>query len=406
MSKLFAFENADVVGDEVELETPVEAGEVADVEVDVMEEGGEIDEQAEAIVEGVEASDQMEEVEALVEQAAEEGEGLDPVAAEAIRIAVEAICARVGANPKSMYALYATENFQSASSRKANTRFALEGVGEFLKDLWKKIKTALTNLWAKAQAFWDKHVSSLGRIKKALESMKTKVNASSGKLEGKAYLEEAPGALSDALGGGEISASSFNSIIEAHKKLLDSSDDVVSYTKALNEASTETVSNPGKEAKAFAESFDDKKISGLIGGLTWSTEIEIDFEAGTVNYETVREYADKGEKGGVQLADKAAVKSLIDKVLSLINDNIKAKEKNAKLQEAFKKFSMTVEKAINASVSDSKTAEEAKTMRKAMKIVYKINAKTPSINNECLALNVRLSKTVLSYAGLCLKNYK
>ena len=130
MSKLFAFENADVIGDEVELETPVEVGEVADVEVDVMEEGGEIEEQAEAIEEGVGASDQMEQVEELVEQAAEEGEGLDPVAAEAIRIAVEAICARVGANPKSMYALYATENFQSASSRKANTRFALEGVGD------------------------------------------------------------------------------------------------------------------------------------------------------------------------------------------------------------------------------------------------------------------------------------
>ena len=406
MSKLFAFENADVVGDEVELETPVEVGEVADVEVDVQEEAGEIDEQANAIVEGVDAGDQMEQVEELVEQAAEEGEGLDPVAAEAVRIAVEAICARVGANPKSMYALYATENFQSASSRKANTRFALEGVGEFLKDLWKKIKTALTNLWTKAQAFWDKHISSLGRVKKALESMKAKVSASSGKLEGKAYLEEAPGALSDALGGGEISASSFNSIIEAHKKLLDTSDEVVSYTKVLNDSAAETISKPGKEAKGLAESFESKKIPGLIGGLTWGTEIEIDFEAGTVSYETTREYAEKGDKDGVQLADKAAVKSLIDKVLSVINDNIKAKEKNAKLQEAFKNLSTAIEKAINASVSDSKSAEAAKTMRKSMKIVYKINAKTPSINNECLALNVRLSKTVLSYASLCLKNYK
>ena len=59
----------------------------------------------------------MEEVEGLVEDAVENGEGLDPVAAEAVRISVEAICARIGANPKAVYPLYATENFASASSR-------------------------------------------------------------------------------------------------------------------------------------------------------------------------------------------------------------------------------------------------------------------------------------------------
>ena len=73
MSKLFAFENADVVGDEVELETPVEAGEVADAELEVVEEVGELESQETAIDEGTEAAGQLEEVEALVEQAAEEG---------------------------------------------------------------------------------------------------------------------------------------------------------------------------------------------------------------------------------------------------------------------------------------------------------------------------------------------
>lgn len=181
MSKLFAFEDAGVAEDQVELETPVEAGEVADAELEVQEEVGELESQETAIDEGTDAADQMEEVEALVEQAAEEGEGLDPVAAEAIRIAVEAICARVGANPKSMHALYATENFQSASSRKANTRFALEGVGEFLKELWAKIKAAISNLVDKATAFWNKHFSTLNRTQKALESMKVKVSASKGR---------------------------------------------------------------------------------------------------------------------------------------------------------------------------------------------------------------------------------
>ena len=181
MSKLFAFEELDNDAVESELETPVEAGEVADAELEVQEEAGELESQETAIDEGTEAADQLEEVEALVEQAAEEGEGLDPVAAEAVRIAVEAICARVGANPKSMYALYATENFQSSSSRKANTRFALEGVVEFLKELWAKIKAAISSLIDKATAFWNKHFSTLNRTQKALESMKAKVSAAKGR---------------------------------------------------------------------------------------------------------------------------------------------------------------------------------------------------------------------------------
>ena len=116
MAKLFALEEAELEGTEVELEAAPEVGEVADVQVEVEADASEMTEVAAGVEEGMGAADQMEQVEEVVEQAAE-GEGLDPVAAEAIKIAVEAICARIGANPKAVYSLYATENFQSASSR-------------------------------------------------------------------------------------------------------------------------------------------------------------------------------------------------------------------------------------------------------------------------------------------------
>lgn len=404
MSKLFAFEELDNDVVEGELEATPEVGEVADVQVDVMEEGGEIEEQATAIDEGVDAADQMEEVEALVEQAAEEGEGLDPVAAESLRIAVEAICARVGANPKSMYALYATENFQSASSRKANTRFALEGVSEFLKDLWKKIKAALTNLWAKVKAFWEKHLSSLGRTKKALESMKGKVASSSGKIEGTAYIENAPSYLSDALGGGELTVKSFKTLIAAHATLLDNASSVAEVAAEFNREASAGVSNIEKAIAAVTGG--DKEAKGLVGGVDIKFIFEVDKEEGTVNFEVERTNADKKDKGGVALADKAGVKGLLDDVLKLINDTIKSKEKSVKLQESFNKYSSAIEKAINATVDGPEKAEEAKKLRKAMKIAYKINAKAPVIQNECVGLNIRLAKVALGYAGLCLKNYK
>ena len=403
MGKLFALEDMDTEFTGAGLETAPEEGEVANVQVDVEQEVGDIGENAEAIDEGMGAVDQLEEVQDVVEQAAEEGGGLDPVAAESLRIAVEAICARVGANPKAIYSLYATENFRSTSSRKANTRIALEGVGEFLKDMWKKIKSALQRLWEKVRAFWDKHVSSLGRIKKALESMKQRVGESSGKLKDKAYIEEAPAGLDDALGfEGDISVKSIETIINTHKGLLDTSEEVVNITAGFNATASSKIDDPVAAAKAL-NSVKDFKTGKLVGGIEITYKFDIDADEGTVNLEIERENVDRKDKGGVSLAEKNAVKGIVDSMLKVINDNIKAKEKMTKLQESFNKLSLAIEKAINEA---NASPEDAKAMRTSMKIAYKINAKVPTIQNEALALNIRLSKAVLSYASLCLKNYK
>lgn len=404
MSKLFALENMDEQLTAGEMEVSPEEGEVADVQAEIGEEVGEMDDQATAIDEGVEASGQMEEVEELVANAAEEGEGLDPVSADAVRIAVEAICARVGANPKTFYSLYATENFQSASSRKANTRFALEGVGEFLKDMWKKIKAALQNLWTKVKAFWDKHISSLGRIKKALESMKTKISESSGKLKDKAYIEEAPGALVDAVGhAGDISVKTFEALITAHEALLQKSSDVAAMTQSFNSAAAGNITDLGAAAKALASSVKGGKTGVLVGGTEIDVKYDIDTTEGTVTLEIEREQVDRKDKGGVSLAEKADLKGLVDKMLKVIADNVKFKEKQTKLQESFNKYSLAVEKAINNSGLSDADMKLARTM---MKIVYRLNAKAPVFTNEALGLNIRLSKAVLNYSTLCLKNYK
>lgn len=425
MSKLFAFENADVVGGEVELETPVEAGEVADVEVDVMEEGGEIEEQAEAIEEGMSASDQMEQVEELVEQAAEEGEGLDPVAAEAIRIAVEAICARVGANPKSMYALYATENFQSASSRKANTRFALEGVSEFLKDLWKKIKAALENLWAKVKAFWDKHVSSLGRIKKALESMKKKVSSGSGKFKDQGFVEKAPSFLvsSFPVASGDITKQVINSFIDAHVK--GNVEEVVvttdGATSAAGEVGAKAAKNKGKdkenvatESAALTQELTKynkpltygTEAKPLVGGitLTWTFEVEDGDVTVTVTEDTVVDAVNSDV--GVILMEKSDLNTALGNVISIINADIKAK---ASLDRAYKTFEKTMDvlkNEINSTVTDTTSSEAAKELRKSIKAIYALQTNGVKFLNKATSLDVRLAKAVLGYAGLCLKNYK
>jgi len=415
MSKLFALEDINEKTAETELEATAEVGEVADVQAEIQEEVIDANEAAEAINEGIDAADQLEEVEEVVANAAEE-EGLDPVAAEAVRIAIEAICARVGANPKVMYPLYATENFQSASSRKANTKIALEGAREFLINIWKKIKAAMQRLWKKIKEFWDKHFSNLGRVKKALESMKNKISESSGKLKDKAYIEEAPSGLHEAFGGGDISVKVINGFIKEHEDLGYNSDTASAAITTFNEIANSILNKLGSLEKIVPNSDSipeleqairnlhkdvSFKTGNLIGGLIVDVNYDIE-DDGNVTLDITRDYADKKDKGGVVLAEKSEVRELLTRTLKLINESIKYKAKQEKVQESFNKLALAIEKAINK-VEDEKSQ---KVFRKLMKITYKINSKIPTVETEFLNLNVKLARAVISYAALCLKNYK
>lgn len=406
MGKLFAMEELDTEVDVVELETAPEQGEVADVQVDVEQEVAEVAEGSEAIEEGMGAADQLEQVEEVVAAAAEEGEGLDPVAAEAIKIAVEAICARVGANPKAVYALYATENFQSASSRKANTKIALEGVGEFLKDMWKKIKAALQRLWVKAKEFFAKHVSSLGRVKTALDSMKQKVAQSSGKIE-KAYLEEAPASLAEAfVAKTDVTADVASAIVAAHVVAGKASTNVAANGAAATAAGLEAVKkNVAVELGKLTGTYElGTEAAPLVGGVY--VKYDVKTEDGELVVEVERQTVEKGAKAGLSVAEKAKLAGLLSDTLNLIAEDVKEKAAFDKREAEFNKSMVEIEKALNETVKDQASAEAAKEVRKSLKVVYKANAKVPSIVSEKVALDVKLAKAVLGYASVCLKNYK
>jgi hypothetical protein len=175
--KLFSFED--------ELTQDIEAGEATDsVEATVNEavveaEQEHPDEEIEAVDSAIEAGDDLEKVEEFVEAQEEKG-GMDEDTAEAVKLAVEAIAHRVGYNPKNIYQLYATESFASASSRRVNTQLAMEGIKDFLKNLWEKIKAFVMKIWGKLKEFWDKHFSTVGRLVKKLEALSDRIADSSG----------------------------------------------------------------------------------------------------------------------------------------------------------------------------------------------------------------------------------
>lgn len=407
---LFALENADELGQGVEMEASAEEGEVADVGMDVEAEAGEIDDVADAVSDGTDAADQMEEVEALVADAAENGEGLDPVAAEAVRISVEAICARIGANPKAVYSLYATENFASASSRKANTRIALEGVGEFLKDLWKRIKAALTNMWKKVKDFWAKHVSSLGRVKKALEATKVKVKASSGKLKGAAFVEKAPGALTAAFAGkGPVDAKRVKTYIDAQSGFTGMTSALGAELARMKDFNFEnfSASDMATQASDKVKRLKDASQTVLIiGGESLTIKSDIDDEGKSFKLEIEKDTTEEADpEAGMVAGSKDDLSGLLDASLVIIKAAIQERSKAEKVQSDTSAAMSKIEAIVAKDTVDA-GSDAAKALRTNLAVIYKLNAVVVKVQGIAASQNIRMAKSVIAFTAASLKQYK
>lgn len=406
MAKLFALEDAELEGGEVELEAAPEVGEVADVQVDVEADAGEITEVEAGVEEGMGAADQLEQVEEVVEQAAE-GEGLDPVAAEAIKIAVEAICARIGANPKAVYSLYATENFKSASSRKANTKYALEGLGEFLKNLWEKIKAALTSLWEKVKAFWNKHVSSLGRSLKALESMKEKVSQLKGSgsydpIEVPASLRSIFPSKGATLGVSEIQ--NFGKTVRAAEKQMSTFRLLENAAKITKLSDIGQVLAGGDVVVEFGS-----ESAPLPGGayFKWTYKLEKETDDGiqTIKLDVEEDhgkYSDGRKDTQMDIANKDALKSLIADTITDVKALIKYRDKVEQRTKSVTNAFKAIDKEIQA-ISDKAQSAQAKTEVRSFNLIM---SKGPIMETKLLSAQLVGVKGVLAYASVCAKHFK
>ena len=405
MSKLFALEN-----DNTEDLLPVDAvspeeSQVAEAQLETDAEVTETDALANAVDEGSDAAGDMEEVEDLVADAAENGEGLDTVAAEAVRLSVQAICKRVGADPKAVYSLYATENFSSPSARKANTQIALEGVAEFLKDMWKRLKAALSRMWEKVKAFWAKHLSSLGQVKKALESTKAKVKANSGKLKGPSFIDKAPSGLASAFAGkGDVTKKSVQEYLDAQGEI---SNMAVGVTKAM-EALASNVSDVGSLGKAMAAftsmvKSEDKGVL-IIGGELLKIRADVDDDGKNFRLDVTRDpVEDKDEDRAMQVADKAELISMLDTTLAIIKNAEQVRKDSDKSEQAGRDALAKIEKAITA---DNLTPEVKDALRVNMNVLYRMSAQGAKIRGICASQNVRAAKAVIAFTNVCLKQYK
>jgi len=410
MAKLFALEESEVMSTGAELEAAPEVGEVADAQVDVEADAGEIAEVEAGVEEGMSAADQLEQVEEVVATVAE-GDGLDPVAAEAIKIAVEAICARIGANPKAVYSLYATENFKSASSRRANTKYALEGLGEFLKNLWEKIKAALSSLWEKIKAFWNKHVSSLGRTLKALEAMKDRVAQAKGTpsyepVDASSSLKSIFPSKSATLGIDEIAT--FAKTVSDAVKAMGSFRLLEDTAKASSLAEVSKIVTSASGSTGVVVAF-GTETAPMPGGqyFQWTYKLETESDDGVdiVTLEVEEDhgkYSDGRKDTQMDIANKDKLKTLIAAVTQDTKALIKYRDKVEQRSKAVTASFKAIDKEIQ-SITDAKQAKAAKSTVRSFNLVM---SKGPLMETKLLAAQLTCVKGVLAYTAACLKQYK
>jgi hypothetical protein len=141
------------------------AGPVADV----ADSSAQMEADNEEIAETAESAEALEQVGDTLEGAVESGEGIPPVAAEAIRILASRIGARHGLQVGGLN--IASESFKSKSNRVQATRIAMESVKQWAKDLWKMIVKAYEKTIEWFKKWWNKFFDAATKLKDRAEEI-------------------------------------------------------------------------------------------------------------------------------------------------------------------------------------------------------------------------------------------
>jgi hypothetical protein len=428
MAKLFSFEEQDLAqaGTDAALDSSPEEGAVAETAQSMMEDHAEIQDIADGVQEGTDAASQLEQVQAAVQESQEAG-GLDQVAAEGYRLAVEAIASRVGYPSKSVYALYSTENFRSSSSRAANTRIALEGIGEFLANLWERIKAAVNAVIEKVKAFYKKHISGLGRVTKALESVKKKISETKGSFS-KVQVKVPASFLKAFPTNGTFTVSTIEAYIDRQSAdtVAISKNKLSKVTDAVNLIDENfTFDGTHVPPEHYKEIFD-----ALAEAVTTSSTNEKPYVGGKwvkvvseargsehvleVTTETTDISADSDSE--LHVATKSELTTLVSKTTKLITET-KAIEKAI---DTFSKNFQTASKKISAQLLNAEKAlddlkdEAARTAKKEglkeegnlLKEIGKVSTISTTLSTALTSYNVKAAFAVVSFVKFNLAQYK
>lgn len=145
----------------------------------------EVEDTGVAIEEATDAAENIEAISEVAEQSIEGGEGMSPEAAEIAEISVESICTRLGMRYKRR-TVPSLESFGQKQSRLSATKIAIEGFGDKVSEIWKKIIEGVKFLAKKIQDFFFNLFNSVESMEKLVKS----VSEEAGKIKADAKKKE------------------------------------------------------------------------------------------------------------------------------------------------------------------------------------------------------------------------
>lgn len=418
-----AMEDEEIVDVPEVVEEEVPAGVEMEV-ADVADEGGDLAGDVEALEDAIEDTETLDQIADVAAASAEEGEGMDPVAAEITEVAVEAIYARLGLTQKAMPAM---ESFGSAGSRKAATRIAAEGWKESVKKAWDAVVKFFKNIYEKIKNFLDKFFNANTRLLAAAKKLLASVNAKEGTQTGEVKSAAAKGFAAKS---GTVGARDIEGVLTLHTEIVGSFTKTSALAgkmvsdfsgiavkgaadaKAMASLVEQEIGAKGEEASKIMESVAKKGEQGghlLYGGYEFKFEDALKtgekkgFFKGTMDF--VRGAVAEGKEVKITPLSKPEMVSVVNKVTELGQANAEFK----KIQKDLTNIVNSVVKIANslANIVEKSADEEGKKavseMRSAVNatgsFIAKGSARLP-------AMNVAAGKAALNVVAACLATYK
>lgn len=304
---------------------------------------------------------------------------------------------------------------QNISSRDA-TRIVLAGIKDTIIAIWERIKAALKVLWDKVVKFWNKHLSAVGRLTKALASTRTKVKSLKGAPD---YTKEhkAPSSFVRAFPTASVvDASAFKEVFAAH-------------SKAMQDCAT--IQNDGRQVASDAAKALDRALQGpldlnfktkeyeigsetapLVSGF-WA---KIKFEEADNSEDDNKKYKGEFERETVEpskdsldmtVATKSQMETILQSASDLIKDTTALGKKIKDADKQYQKDIKAISDKIGAKGTDDNESEGlAKVARSAGQAYQFYNTVAPQVTTKVGTLNVQLGRLAIAYCKSCMSKYK
>lgn len=402
-----------------ESQLEVEEG-VQEVEADVAN----VEELVTAVEDAEADAETLGEIEGVMEESIEEGEGLDETSAELAEVAVESIRLRLGFAPSRT--LPALESFGSKNSRLTATKIALEGVVETIKKVWEAIQKAFFAVWQKIKDFYNKFFTNTEKVKKLAQQLKQKARETKGtaanktidasgvakalNYEGKASLDSVKRLMSNHVAVSKGVLAGKDRLNEAIAVITDGLKKPADFNvEKLVEAGKKFISVVAVETTVTEEGSSSTVVSGpFVGGQSVKMSFKGEGNDTRFSYEVIN--AEKKAEVAIPVLSTSEAETAADQVIQLMASTDEYKKQQQKIEALNKNMVEVAKTAISAaSAIEKATSEEADVTGKVAamrKAVTSMNSVSSRMITMVPSMNVQLGKAVLKYVDLSLKQYK